>query len=393
MSRQSIIAYSNRRWVKVTSLVILSGVFIVFLIQTYGKAYRDIGYDFTSYLLAAQAIFNGENPFTTDTVFTYCYPMFFAFVLIPLSLLPYWLSNFLWYLINLVSLFGSIIILIKLSSKNLMTSWGTHLYAPLTVALLLMTAVIQNHFLNGQVNFLVLLLCVLFLKYDYEKKTILAALFLALAAAIKLVPLIFFLFLFLRGKFKILFLSTSLFVVFCLLPYISLGETMFDIYGDYIGGFIYGKFSGNQLDHPMYFTLHGFLKQTIAVFLDIPKLKIVSTGIVVLSLAVVDFISIRRNGKNNYLWACHLYFIAILFISPLSETHHLAFIIPVFLLLILKLLYNTSHSILRESIPLIAYVTCFYFGKTFDGPFFFIGLLILFLKVTHLTLRSNKPVS
>ncbi len=71
MSRRSLTALSNRRWVKIAALVLLSVLLMVFLIQAYNKAYRDVGYDFTSYLLSAQAVLTGENPFETDSPFDY----------------------------------------------------------------------------------------------------------------------------------------------------------------------------------------------------------------------------------------------------------------------------------------------------------------------------------
>ncbi len=319
MCRQSLLTLCNRRWVKIIAAGLLSVFLIVFLIQAYHKAYRDFGYDFSSYLLSAQAILNGENPFETDSPFTYSYPMFFAFALIPFSLLPYWLSNFLWYLINVASLLGSTVILIKQSAKNLKTDWGSHLYAPLMIALLLLTPVLQNHLLNGQVNFVVLLFCILFLKYEFEDKTLLASVFLALAAAIKLVPLILFLFLLLRRRFKALALSAILFIAFCLLPVITLGGDLFDIYGAYVRDFIFGKFSGGLPGRYTYFTLYGFLSQTVPALRSIPSLEIVSAAVVSLSVVAVDLMAIRRNGSIAGLWTCHLYFMAILLISPLSE--------------------------------------------------------------------------
>lgn len=393
MSRQSLIALCNRRWVKTVALVLLSLMLAVFLLQTYHKAYRDIGYDFTSYLLSAQAVLHGENPFETDSVFTYSYPMFLAFALIPLSLLPYWLSNFFWYLINVVSLLGSIVLLVKLTLKNLQTHWGPHLYAPLVIALLLLTAVIQNHLLNGQVNFIVLLFCVLFLKYDSEDRGLLAAVFLALASAIKLVPLILFLFLLLRHKYKTLALSSVLFLAFCLMPVITLGGDMFDIYGDYVRGFILGKFSSGEPGQQMYFTLHGFLTQIGPSLLSVPGLKLASAGVVVLAVAVVDLMAIRRNGSVAGLWTGHLYFMAMLLISPLSETHHLAFLLPAFALMLVKLLYDTDLSAQTNTILLAAFVICFYVGRAVEGPFFFAGILLLFVAVARVSLVEPVPIS
>lgn len=385
MSRQTIIAFCNRPWVKIAATVLLSLLIISFLIQTYHKAYRDIGYDFTSYLLSAQAILNGENPFETGSPFTYSYPMFFAFALIPLSLLPYWLSNVLWYLINMVSLLGSIILLVKLSSKNLRTNWGPHLYAPLLIALLLLTAVIQNHLLNGQVNFVVLLLCVLFLKYDFENRWLLSSVFLALAVAIKLVPLILFLFLLLRHRYKSLVLTTVLFIAFCLLPVITLGGDLFDIYGNYIRDFIFGKFSGGETEQHQYFTLHGFLSQVVPALVSIQGLKLASAAVIALSVGVVDLIAIRLNGRVAGMWTCHLYFMAILFISPLSETHHLAYLLPAFALMLVKLLHDTDLSVLTYGLLLSSFVICFYVGRAVEGPFFFVGILLLFVAVAQVS--------
>jgi glycosyl transferase family 87 len=386
MSRSSLIAFCSRRWVKMAALVLLSVLFIVFLMQAYARAYRDVGYDLTSYLLSAQAILNGDNPFETDSPFTYSYPMFFAFALIPLSLLPGWLSSFIWYLINVASLLGSIILLVKLSSENLRTNWGAHLYAPVTIALLLLTGVVQNHLLNGQANFVVLLLCVLFLRYYFEDRALLASVFLALAVAIKLVPLVLFLFLLLRGSYKILMLSTVLVISFCLLPVVTLGGDLFDIYGDYIRGFIFGNFSGSELDHRTYFTLQGFLSQTVPALRSIPGLKIASAAAIALSVAVIDLIAMRRNGRLAGLWTCHLYFMAILFISPLSEIHHLAFLMPAFSLMLVKLLYDTNLPTKTYGSLLGAFVVCFYLGRAVAGPFFFLGILLLAITVARASL-------
>lgn len=389
MNRRVLIEWCRHRRVILTATVLLSLFFAILLVQTYNKAYRDVGYDFTSYLLSAQAILHGENPFQTDSPFTYMYPMFFAFAMIPLSLLPYWLSNFLWYIINVGSLLGSIFILIKQSSTGLKTDWGAHLYAPLVVALLLLTAIIQNHLLNGQVNFVVLLLCVLFLKYDFEDRIWLSSVFLALAVAIKLVPLVFFLFLLLRGRYKSLLLSSVFFVAFCLLPAITLGQGLLDLYADYLRHFVFGKFSGGETGQHVYYTLHGFLSQIAPTLRSIPGLKIVSAAVVALSVAVVDFVAIRRNGRRASWWTCHLYLMAILFISPLSETHHLAYLLPAFVLTVIKLLYDIDLPVRTQGLLLFAFVICFYVGRAVGGPVFFIGILSLFVAVARLSLMRT----
>lgn len=393
MSRQSLISFFNRRWIKTASVILLLLVLVFFQLQTYNKAYRDIGYDFTSYLLSAQAILDGENPFETGSSFPYIYPMFFGFILIPLSLLPYWLSNFLWFWINVVSLLIAVIVLIKLSSGGLKTNWGAQLYGPLVIALLLLTAIIQNHLLNGQVNFVVLLFGVLFLKYYIENKTWPASVFLALASAIKLVPLILLLFLLLRRRYKTMLLSTVLFVSFCLLPVIYLGANVFDMYGDYIRGFIFDRFSSGELDHHKYFTLHGFLSQTVPALQSLPIMRFASAFIVAFSLAAVDMLAMRRNGRAADMWVFHLYLMAILFISPFSETHHLAFLLPAFVLMFLKLLHARDRAARFDYALLSAFIISFYIARAVAGPFFFISILLLFVAVARFTLKRTASNS
>jgi hypothetical protein len=378
-------------------LVLLSVFLIGFLIQAYDKAYGDAGYDFTSYLLSAQAILDDKNPFETGSPFTYSYPLFLAFVLIPFTLLPYWLSNFVWFLINVASFLGSIVLLVKQSPMYLKTNWGAHLYAQLVVALLLLTTVIQNHLLNGQVNFVVLLLCVLFLKYDFEDRPLLASLFLAMAIAIKLVPLILFLFLLVRRRYKTLALSTVLSVALCLLPMIRLGGDLFNFYGSYIRDFVLGRFSGGGLDRQTYFTLHGVLSQTIPALQSIPGVKVVAAAVVASAVAAVDLAANRLNGRVAGLWTCHLYFLAILLITPLSETDHLVFLLPAFALTVVKLIHDTDLPVQTLTVLIFFFVICIYVGRTFAGPFYFIGILLLFITVARVSLlriaweQENQP--
>lgn len=393
MSRRSLVAFCKRRELKAAALVLLSVLFLVLLIQTFNRAYRDTGYDLTSYLASAQAVLNGDNPYETGSPFNYSYPMFFAFLLIPLSVLPQWLSNFIWYLINLVSLFASFAVFVKLSSRGLKTDWGAHLYAPITAILLIMTPVIQNNLLNGQANFVVLLFCALFLQSHFEGRVFRASFFLALAVAIKLVPLALFLFLLVRRSYRTLALSALLAIGFCLLPVVTLGDNLFDYYGDYIRGFIFGNFTGNPPDQEIYFTLHGFLAQIWPVLSSFPGSKIASALVVALAVAVVDLLSLRRNRDLAGLWTCHFYLIAILLISPMSEIHHLAFLLPAFLLLPVKVLYDYELPARTSGILLTGFVTFFYIARVYHGPFFFIGILLLFVAVAQVSMRTTVIAS
>src|SRR5690606_38645342 len=140
-----------------TLLVFIGLVTIFFLIQTYGKAYRDYGYDFTSYLLSSKAFYSGLNPYQTETPFPFIYPLFLCLVLQPLIILPYWLAVFLWFIGSFFAIFFSAFMFLRMlrptiSEKSIIVIFGC-LY-------LLLFPIISNNYLNGQINFFIVLLCV-----------------------------------------------------------------------------------------------------------------------------------------------------------------------------------------------------------------------------------------
>ena len=67
---------------------LMGGLGVVLLFQAFRMAYRDEGYDFTSYLLVARALRDGGNPYQVAMPFPYLYPLFLAFALMPLTFVP-----------------------------------------------------------------------------------------------------------------------------------------------------------------------------------------------------------------------------------------------------------------------------------------------------------------
>ena len=87
----------NRWWLsremRLCAMGLMVGLCAVLLIQAFLMAYRDIGCDFTSYLLAARALRDGSNPYEVRMPFPYLYPPPVAFALVPLTFVPYWLAS------------------------------------------------------------------------------------------------------------------------------------------------------------------------------------------------------------------------------------------------------------------------------------------------------------
>ncbi len=367
-------------------------VILVLLVQDFRKAYRDQGNDFTSYLLSAEALLEGENPYLTESEFTFIYPLFFALLLTPLTVIPYWLAIFIWFGINVAALFFSIRILIRLASQHLGVQWGRHLYPPLAILLLLFFGIIQNNLLNGQVNFPVLLLCVLFLDNFLRKRLLFSSVFLAAACAIKLVPLILLVYVILRRDFRVFFLTSVLFAGMCLLPAVSLGTELFNIYDEYFHGFILGKFSirANAEDPSMFFTLHRFLTFLVPSSEQWLWLKYVASGVVLTVTVIVDLLSLQKSGSLNEVWRFSLYLLAILLITPISETHHLAYFILVASLLVLWLLSVRWSTYKSVTVLTVGCLICFFLGNAIEtGPYYFISIALLFLTTSFISLRRS----
>lgn len=372
-------------------------VLFIFLIQAFGKAYREDGYDLTSYLLSAEALGHGENPYETGSPFQYMYPMTLAFILIPLAWSPYWLANLLWFSFNVFSLIYSVKLLvdstktresidsiesIKSSGKKALARWGRILCVPLALLFLVFLGIIQNNLLNGQVNFPVLLLSVLFLKYFSQKKFWVASLFLSLAISIKVVPLIFIAFALLRKNVRVPLYTTLLCLILFSVPMLTLGPEIWDIYRHYFETFIFHNLGSSPASPgtAMYFTLEGFLSRHLFAWGSWNHSSLASIIMVMASIYLVDFFVLKRRKPENEASAFSLYALGILLISPISETHHLAFMIPGLVLTTTKIAFGTQGLKKAAAILLLLFLGCFFLGGVFHhGPFYFLAILILFV--------------
>jgi hypothetical protein len=314
---------------------------IVYVVQMFGKAYRDNGYDFTSYLLSSKALFAGTSPYQTGSPFPFIYPLFLCVVLSPLTLLPYWLSNAVWFLLNTAALYLSILMLLKLYANSLSYKVFTALFL---VPFLILTNVIQNNLLNGQVNFIVLSLSILFLKCYVDSRKLLASLFLSAAIAIKLTPLILIAYLIARKEFLWagLTLALSVLLMFAL-PYIVAGDKTLNWYTQYTQSFLVHDIASAS-GTPDHF---AFSITSIANFLFPSMSRLISlmiAGLISVAPIVGLQLTSRKDTTSEQTLFFSLYMIAILLISPMSETHHLINLFPAISILSLAmLLHSKTH--------------------------------------------------
>ena len=377
---------ATNKTIQVIAVIILCLLAVVFLVQTYGKATREIGYDFTSYLMSARALVHGGNPYTTGSAFHYIYPLFLAFALIPLTVVPYVVAVVIWYLIAVGSLLWSAKFIVEIAGTESGIHWDRRLLVPLTGVALLLIPVIQSNLLNGQVNFLVLLLSVLFLRFHLKDRMFLAALFLALAMAIKLFPAVLLLFVLLRKRYGECLLAIGLTAALCLLPALLMGREGFEVvrwYGQTVLGGMHARVAMTQAGR-QFFSLSGVVFKAIPGLAGAAWLPLVAAAIVASALVAVQ-LGLRRwysNARTALLYC--VYLLAIPLLSPLSETHHLTFMIPAAIVLVILPSAPDDSKRLRLLLPAL-YFVLFWAGKTADsGFFFFAAIVYAFVVLTRM---------
>lgn len=360
-----------------TTTILLSFISILLItIQTFRKAYRPIGYDLTCYLTSSRDFFNGKNPYTIDGIFPYIYPQFFNVFLYPLTIIPYWMAVLAWLLIGYISLFFTIKILIEIFDNK--KSDFKKVLNYFSAINLLLFSILQDNFLNGQVNILLLFFCTLFLKYLNDNKRLMSGLFLALSIAIKITPAILTVWLVFNKNYRIFLYTLVISIIMIIgLPYIFIGEKTFEYYSYYLDNFILHKTTkGNEIKGFSLTNFYALIHPKIAIFLSV---------ITMIALNYWNQISSKiENIELKRFFLFSLYLISILLISPLSEGHHLIMILPAYLF-ILNYLTKFPNKYLIAVFIIITFIVLFFKNVTF---LIFCSLLTLYFVITNLNVKT-----
>lgn len=392
MLRKKIIGIINNKNIKIIALTLLALILLVFFMQVCRKANRVGGYDFTSFVLSSQALLHGNNPYKTESPFAYIYPMFFCFLLIPVAILPYWLANLLWFCLNIAFLFFSIKIILEMIQEYVSFNFGGFPIVPLTAFFLLLLNIIQNNLLNGQVNLLVLFLCVLFVKYLFKEKELLASVFLSAAISIKIVPAVFLVFLAVRRKYTSLVLTIAFTFVFCLfIPYVFLGNGFLQIFREYFNGFIIGSLVNTKYATDMFFNIKDFIFYLSPGFKSSIIIRIIPLIAVFVPLIILEIFNIRKGNKYTDVLIFNIYLLSILLYSPLSETHHLTLLIPAVCVSGLVIIFRERYFKPQLILPYFSFFLCIIFAKIIKyGPFYLLAIILLYSIIIRLIIDAFR---
>jgi hypothetical protein len=366
----------------------------VLLLQTLHKASRPQGSDLFAYLTAARALLAGQDPYVIQGRFYYMYPLPVAVFALPLTLLPWKVAVALWFLLSVAALVWAGGVLAGLAREHL--GLGPEVpRAALGAALwFLLFDPIQSDLVNGQVNFQLLLLDLLFLRALLRGRTARAAGFLAVAVSIKITPALLLLFATARRRWAAIAGCLLATLALWLGPVILIGpDLLLRSYGTLLGHILPSAAGGHfAAPHGVAFGLHGPLATLLGPRLGPLGVRALAIALSLGALLTLELGARRRPSAGRDVWVFAGYLLIILLATPFSEVHHLTYLVPAMGLVGLLAVCRRDRVGGRAAVGLAAagaLVWGGYFARS--GPFAFLAVVLLLGLVGAAVLGRQEP--
>ena len=338
-------------------------VLLIILIIIYGINAVRQGGDLESYLRASTRIIE-DKPLYIDEVVPYIYPPLLAVFLIPLSILPLPVIKVIWFSANIFFIFLSLKLLLNIvGKKDINTFFLGFLSVVFTLRFFL------NNSTLGQINVIILYLCVLCLYFFINQKDFYAGLFLSIAVTIKLTPLLLFFYFLYKREFRIILYSIVSMAILFFIPSIVLGFkgnlTALTEYSQLVKNI----YDNTYLNQSLYNTVLHVLSPvplwnniTINIFqLSEIQIRIVTYslfGIISLLFAYLFRNKISDRSHPAIIFEFSIVLIIMLLFSPVSrKAHFVTLLIPHFIYLFTLLKYKTlPHRTTAFALLIISFV-------------------------------------
>ncbi len=293
---------------------------------------------------SGKALYSGRSPYyiytealESDAVFPgslYCYLPTLATLLAPLTPLSIAAKNLVWYTVITLSLIISVYLLYRIALlAGLAPPQGWRF--PVTVGITaLLFEPIQNNYVHGQSNTLLLLSIVGFMYCFLQKRPYLAGILLGFGITLKFFPLIFIPFLFFRREWKIIGSSILATLFFLALPLLYCNGIT--IYSDF-----FTVFTARSSSNYQFLEFFTTLYRTCIWFIPTLESRIVKASCILLTLLLlcgIDFFLRRKSWKTPQqkvsadALMLSVFTTSILLIHPHSEVHIMLFALPGFML-------------------------------------------------------------
>ena len=319
-----------RRMASLASTGLLAATALSFLLLMYARMRRPDGNDLTVYLRSAEALIHGGDPYRLDVPQGHGpYPLTIDTLAIPLTWVPQWLAQAIWFGVNVAGLLGALLVLERLwrAAEPARRGDGKASYPVRLAAVVLALLVpLQSHLTRGQVNLVALGLCTLFLRAQLSGRPVSSGLWLGGAIALKLTPLVFTVGLARERKYRALIAAASSTVLCAVgLPTLVSSHVVAIYWNSWtqtLGREVTGPVSFSPWSR---FTLAAVLVRTWPGLVAVPGLRYLVALIV---LAFLYWVHGRVAGDaRGQLLAFALALVAIPLVTPKSENHHLAILV------------------------------------------------------------------
>ena len=310
----------DRRWyvAAIGALIIL---FLALAAQTWDRTSRSFANDLGTYVMAADVFWGGGNPYVAPTPQPFIYPLFLCVALWPLTQIPQGIAATIWFLLSVASI---AVALAATGSLNGFSHQARRWTVAAAIVCVLLADVLQNNLRNGQVNLVVVGLCVLFAWCWARGRTWQAGAALGAAIAIKITPAILLLFLAQRRAWRAIVGAGTAAVVFAVVLPAAVAPFMVAVYYRY-----YAKtFLSERLGDPTYVASDPRTFNLAGVVHGLTGWSFAGDTLAFAALVAVGLLLFDRAGRAGSVGALCLYLSAVLLITPMSELHHLAFLIP-----------------------------------------------------------------
>jgi hypothetical protein len=325
-----ILGASLARW---AAWIVVAIVFGSFVPRTYVLTARPAGNDLGVYLESGRALVRGENPYAYSIGGQPQnhgpYPLTIDTLIIPLTWIPLWLAEAVWFGLSLVALLGALAILDQ-SWKRTTPRVSVTQEIPFAVRVATVTLVLyvplQSHFGYGQLDLVILLLCCLFVRALLDHRNGQGALWLGSGIALKLTPSVFIVDLAAKRRVRILLLTGVWILVWAVLvPSLISVQTVAFYRGSWLEELRHHLESPVDIDWRTRFALAGLLVRLWPRLSVVPGLHYWVATLVLAPLAALGGAAARDARSQFILFAAYL--TAIPLLSPISEMHHLTMLV------------------------------------------------------------------
>jgi len=343
--------------------------------------------DFAVYRDATAAFWHGANPYAADTPAPFIYPLFLCVVLWPLTQVPLGVAGVIWFVASGLALGLALAVTLRLDGPVRVVRAVT----AAAIVCILQAAILQGNFRNGQINFLVLGCTLAFAWCWSRQRRWLASFWLAVAIALKITPGIFLIMLARRRDWRAIAAAMGVAVVLMIgVPLVAAGPRIFDDYGGYASAFLAER-AGSGADPIVErrpFSVAGALHR----FTDISwPFDSVMLGLAMLAITALLVDRRPLAGDRRITGSVCLYLVTALLATPMSEVHHLAFVLPA----LVWLTYRTlGGEMSREQIAALICIFAALMARRVFHVAVFAGVVGLWalLAIALLRQRNVAPV-